>query len=83
MNDAVVARTVALIRERLKSSAPTVAASREALVAEAKATEEQIENVMDFIATTRNDSKAVDNKLRGLESKSCPSRRRSRPVEPN
>ena len=51
INGAVVARVVALVRERLNAAAPTMAASRSELADEAKSIEVHIEKLMNFIAT--------------------------------
>lgn len=67
MNEAVIARTVAMVRERIESSAPT-AGAREALSAEAAAVEGRIKNLVNFLASGVQ-SKAISNELRELESK--------------
>jgi len=68
MNPAVVGRTVELVRERLKASRPTAAASRDALVAEAELNEASIKNLVGFIAKGEQ-SNAVSAELRRLESR--------------
>ena len=68
MNPAVVARTVELVRERLKASEPTASASRAALLAEAELNEASIKNLVGFIAKGEQ-SNAVAAELRQLESR--------------
>src|SRR5688572_19901512 len=50
MNPAVVARTVELVRERIKALAPTASASRAALLAETELNETKIKNLVGFLA---------------------------------
>ncbi|MFM8535971.1 MAG: hypothetical protein ACKOEC_20700 [Acidimicrobiia bacterium] len=70
MNSAVVARTVALIRERLSASGMMSAESRSGLAAEAKSVEDRIGRLVSFVETAEHiDSGAIARQLRELEAK--------------
>ena len=68
LNEAVVLRTVELVRERIEASQPTMGAVRSKIIAEAEDIKTRIRELVRFIATGAQ-SKAVAEELRVLEEK--------------
>ena len=68
LNEAVVLRTVELVRERIEASQPSMGAVRTKIIAEAEDIKARIGELVQFIATGAQ-SKAVAQELSALEEK--------------